>query len=248
MVHTATLVHDDVLDEAAVRRHVSTVNAGWGNKASILLGDYLFTHAFHLTSTTGEARACEIIGEATNRVCEGELQQTLERGNLDLSEDDYLAIIEAKTAALTSCCCRLGAIYAGASDDTIDRLANYGRLLGMAFQVADDLLDVIGHERTAGKTLGTDLDQQKLTLPIIRMLDAVPAPEAARLRQLLAEGGPHRRELIATALAQTDAVSYARQQAERFAAEAVEELISLPPTSFRDILQTLPHWAVRREA
>ena len=96
MIHTATLVHDDVLDEADVRRHVPTVNAGWGNKASILLGDYLFTHAFHLTSTTVDGRACEIIGEATNRVCEGELQQTLERGNLDLTEDDYFAIIEAQ--------------------------------------------------------------------------------------------------------------------------------------------------------
>jgi octaprenyl-diphosphate synthase len=248
MVHTATLVHDDVLDEAAVRRHVPTVNDGWGNKASILLGDYLFTHAFHLTSTTGEARACEIIGEATNRVCEGELQQTLERGNLDLSEDDYLAIIEAKTAALTACCCRLGAIYAGASDDVVEHLANYGRLLGMAFQVADDLLDVIGQERTAGKTLGTDLEQRKLTLPIIRMLDAVPASEAAQLRQLLAEGGPHRREQIAAALTRTDAISYARQRAERFAGEASEEVVALPASSFRDILQSLPHWAVRREA
>src|SRR5205823_6836137 len=188
------------------------------------------------------------IGEATNRVCEGELQQTLERGNLDLSEDDYLAIIEAKTAALTACCCRLGAIYAGASDEIVERLANYGRLLGMAFQVADDLLDVIGQERTAGKTLGTDLEQQKLTLPIIRMFDAVPAAEAARLRQLLAEGGPHRREQIAAALAQTDAVSYARPRAERFAAEAGEELMGLAPSAYRDILQALPHWAVRREA
>src|SRR5262245_8593858 len=127
MVHSATLVHDDVLDEAGMRRHVPTVNAGWGNKASILLGDYLFTHAFHLSSTTGDARACELIGEATNRVCEGELQQTIERGNLSLNEDEYFEIIDKKTAALTACCCQLGAHYADAEPEVVERLANYGR-------------------------------------------------------------------------------------------------------------------------
>jgi octaprenyl-diphosphate synthase len=248
MVHTATLVHDDVLDEATTRRHGPTVNAGWGNKSSILLGDYLFTHAFHLSSTTGDALACRIIGEATNRVCEGELHQTLERGNLDLTESDYLAIIDAKTAALTACCCQLGAIYAGASDALVEKLTNYGRLLGMAFQVADDLLDVIGQERTAGKTLGTDLDQLKLTMPLIRMLDAVPAKEAEGLRELLRDGNAHRRERICEALNRTEAVTYARQRADRFAADAAAELADLPPTQFREILAALPHWAVRREA
>jgi octaprenyl-diphosphate synthase len=108
MIHTATLVHDDVLDEAGTRRHVQTVNALWGNKASILLGDYLFTHAFHLTSTLGDADACRIIGEATNRVCAGELHQICQRGNLSLSEDEYFDIIDGKTAELTACCTRLG--------------------------------------------------------------------------------------------------------------------------------------------
>src|SRR5262245_20100774 len=192
MVHTATLVHDDVVDEAGMRRHVPTVNAGWGNKASILLGDYLFTHAFHLSSTTGDARACELIGEATNRVCEGELQQTIERGNLSLNEDEYFEIIDKKTAALTACCCHLGALYADAEPAVVERLANYGRLLGMAFQVADDLLDLTGREQTAGKTLGTDLDQLKLTLPLIYMLDNVPAVEATRFRGLLRGHSPQR--------------------------------------------------------
>ncbi len=107
MIHTATLVHDDVLDEASVRRHAPTANAAWGNQTSVLLGDYLFTHAFHLASTLGEARACRLIGEATNRVCEGEMQQTMRRGDLDLSESDYLDVIDGKTAELTACCCRL---------------------------------------------------------------------------------------------------------------------------------------------
>jgi octaprenyl-diphosphate synthase len=246
MVHTATLVHDDVLDEAGLRRHVPTVNAGWGNKASILLGDYLFTHAFHLSSTVGDARACELIGEATNRVCEGELHQTVERGNLDLTEAEYFDIIDGKTAALTACCCRLGALYADAEPDTVERLANYGRLLGLAFQVADDLLDLVGQEQTTGKTLGTDLEQQKLTLPLIHLLDSVPADEAARLRQLLRAGGS-KRSSLAAALERADAVGYARRRAEAFAAEAADELDCLPPSACRELLRALTQWAVRRE-
>ena len=158
----------------ALRRHVPTVNAGWGNQASILLGDYLFTHAFHLTSTLGQARACQIIGEATNRLCAGELHQVCQRGNLDLSEDDYFAIIDGKTAELTACCCRLGALYSGVSDDVVEQLAKYGRYLGIAFQIADDLLDLVGEERAVGKSLGTDLEQRKLTLPLIRLLGQAP--------------------------------------------------------------------------
>ncbi len=248
MVHTATLVHDDVLDEAGMRRHVRTVNAGWGNKASILLGDYLFTHAFHLSSLTGDARACELIGEATNRVCEGELHQTLERGNLRLTEAEYFEIIDGKTAALTECCCRLGAIYAGATDEQVERLANYGRKLGQAFQVADDLLDLLGSEQAAGKTLGTDLEQQKLTLPSIYMLHRVGPDEAARLRKLLTEPTAANREAIAAALKATNAVAYARHRAEELATEAADELECLPESECRGVLESLTKWATRREA
>jgi octaprenyl-diphosphate synthase len=246
MVHTATLVHDDVLDEAELRRHLPTVGAGWGNKAAILLGDYLFTHAFHLTSTTGEARACELIGEATNRVCEGELHQTLQRGNLELTEAEYFEIIDGKTAALTACCCRLGALYAGADVDTVDRLANFGRLLGLAFQVADDLLDLVGREDATGKTLGTDLEQQKLTLPLIHMLANLPADDAASLRAVLANGKP-KRVTVAEALERTGAVDYARERAESLATEAAAELDVLPASECRDLLRLMTLWAVRRD-
>jgi len=246
MVHTATLVHDDVLDEAGLRRHLPTVNAGWGNKAAILLGDYLFTHAFHLTSTIGEARACELIGEATNRVCEGELHQTLQRGNLNLTEAEYFEIIDGKTAALTACCCRLGALYAGAGAETVERLANFGRLLGLAFQVADDLLDLVGREDAGGKTLGTDLEQQKLTLPLIHMLAALPADEAASLRSVLGNGKP-KRAAVANALDRTGAVHYARERAESLAADAAGELDALPPSECRELLRMMTRWAVRRD-
>jgi octaprenyl-diphosphate synthase len=246
MIHTATLVHDDVLDEARLRRHVRTVNAGWGNKVSILLGDALFTHAFHLASTV-DGRACRVIGEATNRVCGGELRQVCERGNLHLTEADYFAVIDGKTAALTECCTRLGAMYAGVADELAVRLAGYGRNLGLAFQVADDLLDLTGDEATAGKTLGTDLEQRKLTLPLIHCLGALPAVDAESLRAALAAGGPGVREKVTQALGQTGSVRYARRRADAFARQARQALDGLPPSESRAVLEHLTDWSVRRE-
>jgi octaprenyl-diphosphate synthase len=246
MIHTATLVHDDVLDEAAVRRHVSTVNARWGNQTSILLGDYLFTHAFHLASSV-DARACRLIGAATNRVCEGELQQGIERGNLALTEEQYLDMIDGKTAELTSCCCRLGALYSGAGAEVVEALARYGRFLGLAFQIADDLLDLVGEERTTGKSLGTDVEQQKLTLPLIRLLAEAPA-EAGRLRQLLQSPGNHKREALRPYLAAGGALQYARKRALEFAERAQAELACLPSTPSRAVLATLAERAVHRNA
>jgi octaprenyl-diphosphate synthase len=246
MIHTATLVHDDVLDGAAVRRHMPTINASWGNQASILLGDYLFTHSFHLTSTLGEARACAIIGDATNRLCAGELHQVCQRGNLDLSEEDYFAIIDGKTAELTSCCCRLGALYSGMAEDVVERLARYGRYLGLAFQIADDLLDLVGEERAVGKSLGTDLAQRKLTLPLIRLLRQAPPEEARSLRNLLTRPGNHKREVMTPHLEAAGALDYARHRAEQFAAQAEGELACLPPSPCKAILQRLTRQVVHR--
>jgi octaprenyl-diphosphate synthase len=246
MIHTATLVHDDVLDGATVRRHAATVNAGWGNQASILLGDWLFTHAFHLASSV-DARACRIIGEATNRLCAGELHQICERGNLSLSEDDYLDIIDGKTAELTACCCRLGALYAGAGDEVVEHLTSYGRCLGMAFQIADDLLDLVGDEGAVGKSLGTDLEQQKLTLPIIWHLAQAPSERAAWLRRLLESPGNHKREKLAPELESHGAIAYARQRAEVYAARAAAELACLPPSPDQAILEALAERVVHRD-
>ena len=246
MIHTATLVHDDVLDEADVRRHLPTVNAGWGNKVSILLGDMLFTHAFHLTSAV-DRRACRIIGEATNRVCAGELKQVCERGNLDLTEADYFAIIEGKTAALTECCGRLGALYAGASEEAAERMANFGRGLGLAFQIADDLLDLVGNERSAGKTLGTDLEQRKLTLPVIHCLNALSPSEAEKLRGAIRDGDANLRSRVLAALERTHSVAFARGRAEDIARSARRELECLPRSESRTILEAMTEWCVRRE-
>jgi octaprenyl-diphosphate synthase len=248
MIHTATLVHDDVLDAADLRRHVPTVNALWGNHASILLGDYLFTHAFHLSSQLGDARACRLIGEATNRVCAGELHQSRERGNLALGEQEYLNIIDAKTAELTSCCCRLGAIWSGMSETVVKRLADYGRGLGVAFQIADDLLDLVGDERTTGKSLGTDLEQAKLTLPLVCYLRDASEEEAARVRQLLRSPGNHKREALRPVLLESGAIAYARRRAEDYAAQARAELECLPPSLYRTLLAGLTERVINRNA
>jgi octaprenyl-diphosphate synthase len=247
MIHTATLVHDDVLDEASARRHVRTVNSLWGNKASILLGDLLFTNAFHLSSTIGDARACEWIGEATNRVCAGELLQTAERGNLKLTEEEYFWIIEGKTAALTECCGRLGAFYAGASPELVESLAGFGRDLGISFQIADDILDLVGNERTAGKTLGTDLQQRKLTLPLIYLFERVSAAEAEAFRLALLEQNASFDDLR-HALRETGAIESAQVQAEAFAERAREALGGLPDSPSRSMLESMAGWAARREA
>ena len=245
MIHTATLVHDDVLDEAAVRRHAATINAGWGNQTSILLGDYLFTHAFHLASSV-DARACRLIGEATNRVCEGELQQIIQRGNWELTERDYLEIVEGKTAELTSCCALLGALYSGADPDTVARMARYGRCLGIAFQIADDLLDLVGEERITGKSLGTDLEQHKATLPLIHLLGEASPEKASRLRQILSSPGNHKRENLRPFLAESGSLRYAARKAEEFADHARAELTCLPPSECKSILELLTDRVVHR--
>jgi octaprenyl-diphosphate synthase len=246
MIHTATLVHDDILDGATVRRRVPTVDAVWGTSSAVLLGDYLFTHAFYLASTLDDVRACRLIGAATNRVCEGELCQGLERGNLSLTEEAYYEIIEGKTAELIACCCQLGALYCGASAEVVQALTRFGRYVGMAFQIADDVLDLIGQEEQVGKSLGTDLEQRKLTLPLIRLLTQGPIGLAERVRQILAAPGNHKLEALRPCLAESDGLDYARQRAEDYAARARRELNLLPPSPSRSILEAMTEKVVHR--
>lgn len=246
MIHTATLVHDDVLDEAAVRRHLDTIHARWNNQSSVLLGDFLFSHAFYLASTVGSAFACQSIGRSTNIVCEGELRQVANRGNLLLNEDDYLNIIEAKTAELCACCCRLGAHYAQAHAATVDAMQNYGRNLGIAFQIVDDLLDLTGEEDAAGKSLGTDLAQQKMTLPLIRLAGQLDGKERRRLFHLLSGPPAERRAELQSWLDGSDALDYTRDQAQVYARRAVDELSVLPVSPEREVLERLGRFVVER--
>ena len=246
MIHTATLVHDDVLDEAVIRRHAATVNAEWGNETAVLMGDYLFTHAFHLAASLESTLACRWIGRATNLVCEGEMQQVYTRGNLDLDESTYLAIIRGKTAELTSVACRLGAHYSGANHAAVDALAGYGRDLGVAFQITDDVLDICGEERTTGKTLGTDLEKQKLTLPLIRLLQTAPLSAAARIRGLLVEPGIDRRRALRPYLEASDALEHAWDCAQEIAMRASAALDAFPESIAKNLLRSLANLVVSR--
>jgi octaprenyl-diphosphate synthase len=248
MIHTATLVHDDVLDEAVVRRHAATVNAEWGNETAVLLGDYLFTHAFHLAASLESTQACRWIGEATNKVCEGEMQQIHHRGNLDLDEQDYFMIIEGKTAELTAASCRLGAAYAGAPEHAVAALDRFGRELGIAFQIADDVLDIWGEERVTGKSLGTDLEKQKLTLPVIRLLRLVDPATAVAVRRILIDAGPDQRRQLRPFLEESGALEYSWHRAKQHVKHALDSLDCLNDSLAKSTLRMLSQYVVRRSS
>jgi octaprenyl-diphosphate synthase len=245
MIHTGTLIHDDILDEATLRRHHATINARWDNERSVLLGDFLFTHAFYLASTLSSTYACRMIGRATNTVCEGELRQTASCGNFDLTEGDYLDIIEAKTAELCACCCQLGAHYAGADSRSEERLGQFGRHLGVAFQIADDLLDLLGDEPTVGKSLGTDLGKRKPTLPLIEAFRQVPPKERCQLMAIVAGSDGSVGSLIPW-LERLGAVDYAREKARSYAQRARDCLAALPSSPAREMLRRLADYVVTR--
>jgi octaprenyl-diphosphate synthase len=247
MIHTATLVHDDVLDEASLRRHRETINARNDNEASVLVGDFLFTHAFALASSLETTFACQTIGRATNTVCAGELRQIGSRANFELSETEYVSIIEAKTAELCACCCRLGAHYAAASAEVEESLARFGRNLGIAFQIADDLLDLVGDEAEMGKSLGTDLDKQKPTLPIIHLLQRCSPAERSEVIALVASHDRTARGRLRAWLAESDSLGYSRRMAEQYAAAACDETGQLVPSPARDVLVTLTELVVSRQ-
>jgi len=247
LVHTATLIHDDVLDEATLRRHVETVNARWDNEASVLLGDYLFALAVELISSVDSVYACQVIGQATKAVCQGELRQVASRGNYDLDEEEYLEIIAEKTAALCACCCQLGAHYAEAKPDATNALTNYGHCLGVAFQIVDDLLDVQGDEAQTGKSLGTDLIKQKATLPLIRVLSQIDKPQRAELIARLSAMPDARRETLRTWLDRTDALAYCQQKAAWYIRRAKEELKVLPASPARTGLEQLADFVITRQ-
>jgi octaprenyl-diphosphate synthase len=246
LIHTATLIHDDVLDEAALRRHLETVNARWDNEASVLLGDYLFARAMCLATSVDDIYVCRVLAEATRQMCEGELRQVGSRGDYDLAEKEYLGIIGDKTAALCACCCRLGAYWAGGDEALQDSLARYGHHLGIAFQITDDVLDVNGSEAVTGKSLGTDLIKQKPTLPLIRLLQEVRGEERVEVLELLSRTDGRAREGLKPWLERWDAISYAGQTALVHARRAEEALKEVPAGPARQALAELAEFVVTR--
>ncbi|MFM7319118.1 MAG: polyprenyl synthetase family protein, partial [bacterium] len=219
-----------------------------GNEAAVLLGDYLFTHAFHLAASTGSTLACQWIAKATNRVWEGEMMQNHHRGDLELTEETYYEIIRGKTAELTAVSSGLGAQFAEVSPDLVADMESYGRNLGIAFQIVDDLLDILGDERTTGKSLGTDMDKIKLTLPLIRYLASADESSYRRARELVISAGniSARRAKLRDMLLASPVIDDCWKVAIGYSEQAIENLRQLPDSGSKLILATMAEGAVKR--
>jgi octaprenyl-diphosphate synthase len=246
MIHTATLVHDDVIDDADMRRHVSTVHRRWNTETSVLLGDYLFSRAFHLAATTGDAGACALIGRATDRTCEGELKQIAARLVRSESEMDYFRIIAGKTGHLFAVSCLLGGRAGGADHRQSQQLKQFGLRLGMAFQIADDLLDLTQSEETTGKDEANDLQNGRLTLPLIRAFQLGNADERRIFRECLTSENPDERDTLRQLPMIQRGADSARLTAEELIDRAVRNLMSLPESPERSLLESIARFAVAR--
>jgi octaprenyl-diphosphate synthase len=246
MVHIATLVHDDVLDEADIRRRAATVNRLWGNERAVLMGDFLFSHAFHLCSSLESQHAARVIGQVATTLCEGEIMQVSNRDNFELHESEYFDIITRKTASLIAACCSLGARYAGAEEGVVRRLHEYGLSLGIAFQIVDDLLDLTGDEADVGKSLGRDVHKGKLTLPIIHYLRTARAEGRARLLSVLRGDDPHRYREVCTVLRDTQSLEYAMGVADGHIQRALGAISDLPPSDAKSSLTVMAEFVVAR--
>jgi octaprenyl-diphosphate synthase len=254
MVHMATLVHDDILDEARVRRRGVTINQLQGNETAVMLGDYLISHAYHLCSVVASAPAARLIAIATNTVCEGELLQLANRNNLELDEGTYFEIIRRKTASLCGTCCELGAVLSEEPTAALrgTSLNEFGIHLGMAFQIIDDVLDLVGSEQTVGKTLGRDLGKGKLTLPLIHGLSSGPASARQELQQILRgpiDESDHRAAArVRDILLSCGSVDYANDAARRAVTRAKAALLTLPASAARGLLAELADNVLTRQS
>lgn len=258
MVHMATLVHDDILDEAENRRRGRTVNHLYGNEAAVILGDYLIASAYHLCTTIQSLDAARLIGQVSMTLCGGELLQLHFRDDYSLDQRTYFEILDRKTAALIGVACHLGARLAGADDTTQTALETFGRRLGIAFQVQDDLIDLLGTEAVAGKSVGKDLEKGKLTLPVLLHLEQLaPEHRGGFLERLTAAGAPaHEQQdhpareaalALRDELVESGAVRGAKAHANRLVAEARESLAALQPSPAREMLDLMARAVVERE-
>ncbi len=246
MVHMATLVHDDVLDEADMRRRHDTVNRLVGNEAAVMLGDFLISHAYHLCSSLSSTFASRRIAAVTNTVCEGELLQIENRGNILLSEETYFEIIRRKTAALTAVCCEMGARASDADDETLEALTRYGNDIGIAFQIVDDLLDLTANENETGKSVGRDAEMGKATLPIIRYLASASPSDREALIDVLNNPSPDTRAAVRAILAGTDAIDQAFDAAGAYITSAVAAIAPLPESDAKASLTAAAEFVLAR--
>jgi octaprenyl-diphosphate synthase len=246
MIHTATLLHDDVVDESSLRRGHATANATFGNAASVLVGDFVYSRAFQLMVTVDNLRVLRILSDATNVIAEGEVLQLINAGNPDVAEQAYLDVIRRKTAKLFEAAAQLGAVLGRAEPVIEEALARYGMHLGTAFQLIDDVLDYSGDHEAIGKNLGDDLVDGKPTLPLIRALRVGSRDDAALIRDALARGRLDDFKPVLAVLSRTGALEYARQCAEDESAHASACLAALPNSPARETLLELSAFAVKR--
>lgn len=245
-IHTATLLHDDVVDESALRRGNATANAIFGNAASVLVGDFVYSRAFQMMVGIGELRVMEVLADATNTIAEGEVLQLLNCRNADIDEVSYLQVIRFKTAKLFEAAARLGAVISHASVADEQAMATYGMHLGTAFQLIDDVLDYSGDLSKMGKNVGDDLAEGKPTLPLIYAMQNSSPAETQAIREAIQQGGVENLPTVLQALASTRALDYVRHQAEVEALAAREAIHQLKPGPHRDSLLQLAQFAVTR--
>lgn len=245
-IHTSTLLHDDVVDESDLRRGRKTANALWGNAASVLVGDFLYSRSFQLMVELDDMRIMRILADTTNTIAEGEVLQLLNIGNADVDEAAYLAVIERKTAVLFAAATELGGILGGLPENQIAALREYGMQLGYAFQIADDLLDYVSDADTLGKNIGDDLAEGKPTLPVIYALEKSGPEQAKSLRHAIEHGGLDSLDRIIAAIRDSGALERTHQRAVLHADAACAALQLLPDSAHRDALLALAAYAVER--
>jgi octaprenyl-diphosphate synthase len=246
LIHTATLVHDDILDESAMRRRVETVNRRIGNETAVLLGDYIFATCFKEAAALEDRFASRYLAEIVGIVCRGEILQVHHRHDVEMSEETYFRIIEDKTAALYAAALRCGAHLAGAPADTGQALASFGYKMGSAFQIVDDILDLTGQESAVGKSLGTDLEKAKLTLPLLRLRERATPADRERLFSILRSDDVGERRAVLPMLEEYGAIDSARDTAEALVEEAGTELRKLPECNERTLLLQTAGYVLRR--
>ncbi|WP_298935358.1 polyprenyl synthetase family protein [uncultured Ruegeria sp.] len=247
-IHTATLLHDDVVDESAQRRGRPTANLLWDNKSSVLVGDYLFSRSFQLMVETGSLRVLDILANASATIAEGEVLQMTAATDLSTDESVYLQVVRGKTAALFSAATEVGGVIAGASEQQVQALFNYGDALGIAFQIADDLLDYQGDSKATGKNVGDDFRERKLTLPVIKAVAQATPDERAFWDRTIAKGRQQDGDLdhAMALMNQYRTLEATRSDALGWAAKAKSALDALPDHEIRTLLRELADYVVSR--
>ena len=248
-IHTATLLHDDVIDQAEVRRGKKSAHTLWGNQASILVGDYLYTQAMSCALSLASQEINTVLAEACRLMTEGETLQLTHHGNLEVTEQEYLKVIRYKTAALLSATCRLGGIVSGLGPDQQEALARFGLHLGIAYQLADDTLDYIANKDLLGKSLGKDLKEGKITLPLLHLLSSCSGQERERVKCIVKMDGITERDLreILTLMKRHGSIEYSLRKASESIETAKKNLDFSPPSLHRQALFVVADYAVARD-